>query len=112
MGWWFGRKSAPADARPFMPPWLSNGLAEEGFARCVEGLRVYVKSSGVFATHQSGACEIGSGAARACLWAEQVAGDRAAAIGSPAGGSSIDVEARSGVNAIPSALHQHGPIEA
>jgi len=27
MGWWFGRKSAPADARPFVP-----GLASLG--RC------------------------------------------------------------------------------
>jgi len=37
MGWWFGRKGAPADARPFVPGWaslgLSNGSAEEGFAR-------------------------------------------------------------------------------
>ena len=36
MGWWFGRKSAPADARPFVPAWLSNGSAEEGFARSYE----------------------------------------------------------------------------
>ena len=33
MGWWFGRKSAPADARPFVPAWLSNDSAEAGFAR-------------------------------------------------------------------------------
>jgi HK97 family phage portal protein len=38
MGWWFGRKSAPADARPFVPSYASLGLqqthaAEEGFAR-------------------------------------------------------------------------------
>lgn len=33
MGWWFGRKDAPADARPFVPAWLSNAEAEEGFAR-------------------------------------------------------------------------------
>lgn len=33
MGWWFGRKSAPADVRPFVPAWLSNDSAEEGFAR-------------------------------------------------------------------------------
>jgi len=37
MGWWFGRKSAPADARPFVPSWASLGLntdgQEEGFAR-------------------------------------------------------------------------------
>jgi hypothetical protein len=30
---WFGRKSAPADARPFVPAWLCSDAAEEGFAR-------------------------------------------------------------------------------
>src|SRR5437763_3813983 len=30
---WFGRKSAPADARPFVPAWLTNTADEEGFAR-------------------------------------------------------------------------------
>ena len=33
MGWWFGRKSAPADVRPFVPTWLSTDSAEAGFAR-------------------------------------------------------------------------------
>jgi HK97 family phage portal protein len=33
MGWWFGRKSAPADARPFVPAWLRSDATEEGFAR-------------------------------------------------------------------------------
>ena len=34
MGWWWsGRKSAPADARPFVPAWLCSDTAEEGFAR-------------------------------------------------------------------------------
>jgi HK97 family phage portal protein len=32
MGWWFGRKSAPADARPFVPAWLNTDSQEEGFA--------------------------------------------------------------------------------
>ena len=38
MGWWFGRKSAPADARPFVPAWLTSATAEagEGFARSYE----------------------------------------------------------------------------
>jgi len=31
--WWFGRKSAPADTRPFVPAWLNTAEAEEGFAR-------------------------------------------------------------------------------
>ena len=30
---WFGRKSAPADVRPFVPAWLTNESAEVGFAR-------------------------------------------------------------------------------
>src|SRR3954469_15449924 len=30
---WFGRKSAPADARPFVPAWLTCESAEVGFAR-------------------------------------------------------------------------------
>ncbi len=36
MNWWFGRKSAPADVRPFVPSWLSAELANgggEGIAR-------------------------------------------------------------------------------
>ena len=38
MGWLFGRKSAPADARPFVPAWLQQtNAAEEGFARSYEG---------------------------------------------------------------------------
>ncbi|MGZ2412862.1 uncharacterized protein DUF2793 [Sphingomonas sp. F9_3S_D5_B_2] len=36
MGWWFGRKSAPADASPYVPAWLRNDSAEEGFARSYE----------------------------------------------------------------------------
>ena len=36
MGWWFGRKSAPADMRPFVPAWLTTAEAEEGFARSVD----------------------------------------------------------------------------
>ena len=33
MGWWFGRKAAPADARPFVPAWLKSTDEEVGFAR-------------------------------------------------------------------------------
>src|SRR5438270_3654556 len=33
MGWWFGRKSAPADARPFVLAWLKDSAEEVGFAR-------------------------------------------------------------------------------
>lgn len=33
----------PADARPFVPAWLQNDAAEEGFARSVKGMSLYVK---------------------------------------------------------------------
>ena len=33
MGWWFGRKSAPADVRPFVPGWLRPAEEDGGFAR-------------------------------------------------------------------------------
>ena len=32
MGWWFGRKQAAPDARPFVPGWLSMDTPGEGFA--------------------------------------------------------------------------------
>ncbi|MCU1350027.1 MAG: hypothetical protein JWO56_3057, partial [Acidobacteria bacterium] len=59
MGWWFGRKSAPADARPFVPAWLSNDSAEEGFARSKEGMIAYVRSMGISAAFRAGAWEVG-----------------------------------------------------
>ena len=36
MVWWFGRKAAPASARPFVPAWLQSA-EEEGFARSYDG---------------------------------------------------------------------------
>jgi hypothetical protein len=30
---WFGRKSAPADVRPFVPAWLTSDAQEAVFAR-------------------------------------------------------------------------------
>ena len=36
MGWWFGRKNALADVRPFVPAWLSTASEGEGFARSYE----------------------------------------------------------------------------
>ena len=59
MGWWFGRKSAPADARPFVPAWLNTDSQEEGFARSLEGMAVFERTSGTWAAFQNGAWEIG-----------------------------------------------------
>ena len=112
MGWWFGRKSAPADARPFVPAWLRNDAAEEGFARSPEGATVYVRSTGTRAAFRNDAWEVGQVRGAALIIGdEQVVGSRSEAISSPSGGTTIDSEARASVNSILDALRQHGLIE-
>src|SRR2546430_1904442 len=84
MGWWFGRKSAPADARPFVPAWLKGFSEEEGFARSQEGMQFYVRATGTWAVYRAGAWELGTvRGASLVLGGEQVVGSRCAAIASP-----------------------------
>ena len=112
MGWWFGRKSAPADARPFVPAWLSADSREVGFARSIQRMSMSVRSTGTTATYRGGVWEIGQVRGAALVIAdEQVVGSRAAAIASPAGGATIDTEARVAIDAILGALRGHGLIE-
>ena len=112
MGWWFGRKSAPADARPFVPAWLSNAEAEEGFARSVEGMTVHVRASAQPATYREGAWELGIlRGSSLMLGGQQVVGSRGAAIASPSGGSTVDSQARAALGLVLDALRQHGLIE-
>lgn len=112
MGWWFGRKDAPADARPFVPAWLSNAEAEEGFARSVEGMTAFVRTSAQTAVYRQGAWEIGQiRGATLILGGQQVVAARGAAIASPSGGATVDSQARGAVDLILAALRQHGLIE-
>jgi len=112
MGWWFGRKSAPADARPFVPAWLCSDMAEEGFARSFDGLSVYVRSEGVPALFRGGTWEIGSlRGARLVIEGQQVVGGRFGSISNPAGGGNVDIEARNAILEILAALRGHGLIE-
>jgi len=112
MGWWFGRKSAPADARPFVPAWLTNESAEEGFARSLEGMSLYVRSTGTWASFRDGAWEIGLVRGIAVMIGDQqVVSSRTAAIAAPAGGTTVDAEARGTIEAILGSLRQHGLIE-
>ncbi|MEP6982456.1 MAG: hypothetical protein ABI853_02285 [Sphingomicrobium sp.] len=113
MGWWFGRKSAPADARPFLPAWLTNTAEEEGFARSVEGMASYVKSTGVWVNYRAGAWELGTlRATSLVLGGSQVVGARLSAIAGPSGGTNVDVESRATINQVLAALRQHGLIES
>jgi hypothetical protein len=117
MGRWFGRKSAPADARPFVPGYaslgLSNGSAEEGFARSVEGMLLYERTSGTWAAFRNAAWELGMVRASALLiGGQQVVGPRAAAIQSATGGTVVDSECRAAIDAILDAMRQHGLIDS
>jgi hypothetical protein len=110
--WWFGRKSAPPDMRPFVPAWLSTAEAEEGFARSAEGMIAYIRSDGVWATYRAGAWETGAvRGSNLILDGQQVVGGRAAAIASPSGGTTIDSEARLTIDQLLAAMRQHGLIE-
>jgi hypothetical protein len=112
MGWWFGRKSAPADARPFVPAWLNNDSQEEGFARSAEGMVLHERTSGTAAAFRNGAWEVGAlRGGSLVIDGLKVVGARAAAIDSPGGGTVVDAEARSAIDAILIALRQHGLIE-
>jgi hypothetical protein len=110
--WWFGRKAAPADMRPFVPAWLNSAEAEEGFARSVEGMTAYVRSEAILALFRSGAWELGAvRGSSLILGGAQVVGSRAGAIASATGGAIVDAEARTAIDQILTALRQHGLIE-
>lgn len=82
------------------------------FITPLEGLSVYVKSTGQFAAYRSGAWEIGVfRGSSVVIGGKQVVGSRATAIASPSGGSTTDAEARTAIDAILGALRQHGLIE-
>lgn len=61
-----------------------------------DGMSLLVKSTGTFAVHSGGAWAVGAQAA--------------AAIGNPAGGTTIDTEARAAIAAMLAALRSHGLI--
>ena len=99
---WAGRSQCVAG-------WTSGGWR---FVEPVEGLSLFVGSTGTWATFRAGAWEIGRVRGDAVMIGDQqVVGSRAAAIASPAGGATVDSEARVAVDAILGALREHGLIE-
>jgi len=83
------------------------------FVSPVEGMVLYVKSTGTFATYRLGGWELGQvRGSRLLVDGAQVVGLRQGPIGSPAGGSTIDGEARAAITNILSAMRQHGLIES
>jgi hypothetical protein len=79
----------------------------------LDGMRAYVKATGMWASYRDGAWELGTlRGATLVLGGVQVVGIRLAAIAAPAGGPNADPEARSAINQILAALRQHGLIES
>ena len=111
MSWLFGRKAAPDVLRPFVPAWLRIG-EEEGFSRSFDGLEATVRISGSTAVYRNGAWEIGKlRGSEVAVDGLKVVGAREPAIAAPAGGSTIDLEARAAIGAILAAMRDHGLIE-
>jgi hypothetical protein len=102
-GAWTGKAS-------YLAAWTSGGWR---FIAPMEGMSLYERTSGTFAMFHTGAWESGIvRGASLVIGGQQVVGDRVAAVESPAGGTVVDAEARSTINAILDALRQHGLIES
>ena len=77
-----------------------------------DGMAAYVRQASIWVVYRSGSWE--SGVVRGSslvLSGQQVVGQRGAAIASPAGGMTVDAEARAALAAVLAALRQHGLIE-
>jgi hypothetical protein len=82
------------------------------FVAPLEGVTAFVRSSSVWATFRSGVWELGIlRGSNVTIAGQQVVGGRTMAIPGPSGGSVIDLEVRSAVGQILTALRQHGLIE-
>lgn len=82
------------------------------FVTPVEGLSVYVKSTGVWANFRLGTWEMGTmRGSSVVIGGQQVVGNRAPAILSAAGGSTVDSEARATIDQILATLRAHGLID-
>jgi hypothetical protein len=81
------------------------------FVAPVDGLVALVKASGQFAVYRGGSWELGElRGARLSVAGDQVVGPRLAAVADPAGGSTVDTEARAAIAAILDRLRGHGLI--
>jgi hypothetical protein len=96
-------------------PFALAGFTEGGwrFVDPVAGLQALERASGEMAVFRDGAWEKGKvRAQQLSVGGVQVVGPRLAAVAEPAGGASIDAEARGAIAAILARLRTHGLIDA
>jgi len=74
-------------------------------------MTLLVKTTSTFATYRGAAWDVGEvRAVSVKIGGQQVVGGQAAAIGAPAGGGTVDAEARAAIGSILAALRAHGLI--
>jgi hypothetical protein len=77
-----------------------------------DGMSVYVRSTGTFATFRDGAWEVGAARCSALvIGGQQVVGSARPPIDAPAGGGTVDPQARAAIGDILAALRDHGLIQ-
>jgi len=90
--------------------WTSGGWR---FIDPLEGMLLYERTSATWAAYRSGAWELGMVRGAALLiGGVQVVGPRDIAIDSPTGGTVVDTEARTAIDALLGTLRRHGLIES
>jgi hypothetical protein len=100
-GAWAGQAGALAG-------WTESGWR---FVAPFEGMRVWMADSHGFALFSEGSWRLGEAHGRLIVDGIQVVGPQAAAIDDPAGGTTVDGEARAAVAAILAALREHGLVD-
>lgn len=101
-GVWAGH----ADA---LTAWTDGGWR---FLDAVEGMRVWIKQDQLWATYSSEGWKLGEETAtKLIIGGDLVVGTRQSAVEAPAGGATVDTEARAAIAAIIDRLEQHGLIE-
>ena len=105
-----GATDAWAGQAQCVATWTTGGWR---FVSPVEGMLFYERTSGTWGAFRNGAWELGMVRGAALLIdGQQVVGPRGPAIPSATGGTVVDSEARAAIDAILSALRQHGLIDS
>ena len=100
-GAWAGHEGALA-------AWTAAGWR---FVAPFEGMRAWVAESHGFALFSDGGWTVGEAHGRLIVDGVQVVGSQAEPIGDPAGGATVDSEARAAIAGILAALREHGLVD-